>query len=185
MILMVYAEKTSKCMTTANQIIDALVARRGDAIYATELAFSGGARRCDFWTITANSSSGFKACAYEIKTSRADFKRDTSIKQREARLYSDQFYYVTPANLIASEEVPEWAGLIEYADGKLKTVIHAPYRDKDGPTWELVVSLIRNSGQINRDTDLIKLRLREAERKIRCATEAIEKSGRKAWKFGL
>lgn len=169
----------------AQQIVEALAASLGDAIYATELAFCQGARRCDLWTISANSSAGFKARAYEIKISRADFRRDTAIKQREARLFSDQFYYVTPAGLIRAEEVPDWAGLIEYADGRFRTVIQAPYRDKDAPTWELVVSLIRNSGNVNRDTDLLKLRLREAERKISHARRSIELQGRKAWEFGL
>ena len=79
------------------EILEALVRSVGDAIFATELAFCQGARRCDFWTISANSSAGFKARAYEIKISRQDFKRDTAIKQREARLFSDQFYYVAPA----------------------------------------------------------------------------------------
>lgn len=172
-------------MTTAGDILDALVAQTGGAIYATELAFCQGARRCDFWTISANSSAGFKARAYEIKVSRADFRRDTAVKQREARLFSDQFFYVVPTGLLKPEELPDWAGLIEYHDGKLKTVIPAPYRDKDAPTWELVVSMIRNSGRVNRDTDLLKLRLREAERKISHARRAIEVAGRKAWEFGL
>jgi hypothetical protein len=169
----------------AQQIIEALAASLGDAVFATELAFCQGARRCDLWTISANSSAGFKARAYEVKISRADFRRDTAIKQREARLFSDQFFYVTPAQLIRPDEVPDWAGLIEYRDGRFKTVINAPYRDKDGPTWELVVSLIRNSGNVNRDTALLKLRLREAERKIAHARKSIENSGRKAWEFGL
>lgn len=169
----------------AQEIVEALSKSLGDAIFATELAFCQGARRCDLWTISANSSAGFKARAYEIKISRADFRRDTAIKQREARLFSDQFFYVTPAGLIRSEEVPDWAGLIEYAAGKFKTVIHAPYRDKDAPTWELVVSLIRNSGEVNRDTDLLKLRLREAERKLAYARKMIEAKGRQPWEFGL
>ncbi len=167
------------------QILAALVRGLGDAIYATELAFSGGARRCDLWTVSANSSAGFKARAYEIKISRADFRRDTAIKQREARLFSDQFFYVTPKGLIRSDEVPDWAGLSEFDNGNLKTLIHAPYRDKDGPTWELVVSLIRNSGFINRDTDLLKLRALTAERTIARAKKTIENMGRKPWEFGL
>lgn len=169
----------------AQEIVDALSASLGDAIFATELAFCQGARRCDLWTISANSSAGFKARAYEVKISRADFRRDSAIKQREARLFSDQFYYVTPASLMRPEEIPDWAGLIEYGDGKFKTIIHAPYRDKDAPTWELVVSLIRNSGNVNRDTDLLKLRLREAERKISHIRKSIELQGRKPWEFGL
>lgn len=170
---------------SADDIIDALVSKRGDAIYATELAFSGGTRRCDFWTINANSSAGFKSCAYEIKVSRADFRRDSALKQREARLYSDQFYYVTPVGLITKGEVPDWAGLIEYDGAALKTVINAPYRDKDSPSWELVVSLIRNSGEVHRDTDLIKQRIREAERKIALATKKIQDLGKMPWEFGL
>jgi hypothetical protein len=169
----------------AQEITEALAGSLGDAIFATELAFCQGARRCDLWTISANSSAGFKARAYEVKISRADFRRDNAVKQREARLFSDQFYYVTPAGLLKPDEVPDWAGLIEYTDGSFKTIIQAPYRDKDAPTWELVVSMIRNSGNVNRDTDLLKLRVREAERKIARVTKAIEQTGRKAWEFGL
>jgi len=176
---------SEEALPLAQEIVEALAKTLGDAIFATELAFCQGARRCDLWTISANSSAGFKARAYEVKISRADFRRDTAIKQREARLFSDQFFYVTPAGLIKPEEVPDWAGLIEYLDGTFKTIIHAPYRDKDAPTWELVVSLIRNSGNVNRDTDLLKLRVRAAERKIAHASRAIELRGIKAWEIGL
>jgi hypothetical protein len=169
----------------AQQIVEALAASLGDAIYATELAFCQGIRRCDLWTISANSSAGFKARAYEVKISRADFRRDNAIKQREARLFSDQFFYVTPAGLLKPDEVPDWAGLIEYTDGSFKTIIPAPYRDKDAPTWELVVSLIRNSGNVNRDTDLLKLRLRAADRKIAFACKALKNKGHSPWEFGL
>lgn len=175
----------SRELPLAQQIAEALVATLGDAIWATELAFCQGARRCDLWTISANSSAGFKARAYEIKISRADFRRDSVVKQREARLFSDQFFYVTPAGLIRPDEVPDWAGLIEYEDGRFKTVVQAPYRDKDAPTWELVVSLIRNSGNVNRDTGLLKQRLHFAERKISHATAAIKSAGRQPWEFGL
>ncbi|WP_394658791.1 MmcB family DNA repair protein [uncultured Novosphingobium sp.] len=170
---------------TADDILAALVAGAGDAIFATELAMSGGDRRCDFWTISPNGSAGFKAVAYEIKISRADFRRDHAFKQREARLYSDQFYYVTPAGLVRREEVPEWAGLIEFDGTLLKRVVNAPLRDKDGPTWQFVVSLIRNSGKVNRDTDLLKIRLRTAERQVRAAHDALRKEGLEPWRFGI
>lgn len=169
----------------AQQIVEALAATLGDAIFATELAFCQGARRCDLWTISANSSAGFKARAYEVKISRADFRRDTAVKQREARLFSDQFFYVTPAGLIRPGEVPDWAGLIEYAEGGFKTIVQAPYRDKDAPTWELVVSMIRNSGNVNRDTDLLKLRALTAERKIARARKAVELRGIRPWEVCL
>jgi len=169
----------------AREITEALAKSLGDVIFATELAFGQGVRRCDLWTISPNSSAGFKARAYEVKISRADFRRDTAVKQREARLFSDQFFYVTPAGLLRPDEVPDWAGLIEYEDGAFKPKVHAPYRDKDAPTWELVVSLIRNSGCVNRDTDMLKLRALTAERKIARARVAVEKEGRRPWEFHL
>lgn len=167
------------------EILDALAAKQEDAIWASELAFDGGARRCDFWTISANSSAGFQAVAYEIKISRADFKRDTHAKQRQARLFSDRFYYVAPRGLIAPSDLPDWAGLMEYSDGNLSMIVPAPYRDKDAPTWQLVVSLIRNSGMIRRDTDLLRKENNDLKRRMRYAAETIEAKGRKAWEFGL
>lgn len=169
----------------AQQITEALVKSLGDAIWAPELAFCQGARRCDLWTISANSSAGFKARAYEVKISRADLRRDNAVKQREARLFSDQFYYVTPVGLLKKDEVPDWAGLIEWDGERFVTVINAPYRDKDGPTWELVVSLIRNSGNVTRDTDLLKLRVRLAEQKIARASKAVGLRGIQPWEIGL
>lgn len=170
---------------TADEILDALVRQAGDSIYAAELAFSQGARRCDFWRISANSSCGFKADAYEIKVSRADFKRDNAIKQREARLFSDRFFYVTPQGLIAREECPDWAGLIEYDGEKLKTVVPAPLRDKDAPSWEFVVSLIRQSGNINRDADMLRKRALYAERTLATVKESLRTAGLEPWKYGI
>lgn len=170
---------------TADDILEALIRRAGDCIFATELAMSGGDRRCDFWTISPNGSAGFHAVAYEIKVSRQDFKRDNAFKQREARLFSDRFFYATPRGLIAKHEVPDWAGLIEIYDGEAKVVVNAPLRDKDAPSWQFVVSLIRNAGKINRDTDLLKQRLRLAEKQVRDVTKALRDNGMEPWKFGI
>ena len=79
------AEKTEAILT-------ALKERCRNEIWAVELALSSGARRCDFWSLHPHASKGYLARAYEIKVSRSDFKRDTSIKQRQARLFSDEFY---------------------------------------------------------------------------------------------
>lgn len=167
------------------EILAALVGEQRDCIWASELAFDGGARRCDFWTISANSSAGFQAIAYEIKISRADFKRDTHAKQRQARLFSDRFYYVAPKGLIKSEELPDWAGLYEYEAGRLSMRVPAPHRDKDAPTWQLVVSLIRNSGEIRRDTDLLRKENADMKRRIVRAAELIKAKGKQPWEFGL
>lgn len=167
------------------EILAALVAQVGDAIWASELAFDGGARRCDFWTVSANSSAGFQATAYEIKVSRADFRRDTAMKQRQARQFSDRFYYVAPTGLIKPEEVPDWAGLIEFEDGKLSRKVDAPYRDKDAPTWQLVISLIRNSGQIRRDTDGLRKMNAYYRQVINGAKQIAEGKGIRPWELGL
>ena len=169
----------------ADDILAVLIAEAGDAIFATELAMMGGDRRCDFWTISPNGSHGFRATAYEIKVSRQDFRRDHAGKQREARLYSDRFFYVTPPGLVRPDEVPDWAGLIECHGGKTKTIVYAPLRDKDGPSWQFVVSLIRNSGKVNRDTDLLKQRLRYAEGQLRSAKIKLKEAGLQAWEFGI
>jgi hypothetical protein len=98
----------------AAEILEAMIAECDPTmIWASELALSSGARRCDFWTLAPCQSKGYAATAYEIKVSRADYRRDTPEKQREARLFSDRFYYVTPPALIQPAEVPDWAGLIE------------------------------------------------------------------------
>lgn len=171
---------------TAEEILDALIAGCDDTmIWATELAMSTGARRCDFWTLAPWQSKGYLATAYEVKVSRADYRRDTYDKQREARLFSDRFYYVTPLGLLRPEEIPDWAGLIEIADAKRKIIVPAPLRDKDMPSWELVVSLLRNSGQIRRDGDLIRKENARLKRMLKAAGDRIRAEGKQPWQFGI
>lgn len=88
---------------------------------------------CDLFEIT---KAGFFR-EYEIKMSRSDFKADAKKKSRnwqwdeasnrgvitEANKHDElkassksgpkQFYFVTPAGLVAPSELPTWAGLIE------------------------------------------------------------------------
>lgn len=124
-----------------------------DHIQVEEFAFTGGNRRIDFWDMHVHPSKGHEATSYEIKISRADFKRDNAIKQREARLWSDRFYYVCPKGMMKPDEIPEWAGLMEWDGARLSIRLPAPKRDKDAPSWDLFVSLIRNSTSIRRDAD--------------------------------
>lgn len=131
-------------------------------IWFQELRLSSGfgmEGRIDFLALNPGPSTGNKATAYEIKVSRADFRRDSHKKQRGARLFSDQFYYVAPVGVIPHEEIPDWAGLLEvewkannFAYGPKislvhKTIIRAPKRDKEAPSWGLVCSLIRNANK--------------------------------------
>ena len=171
---------------TAAEILDALIAGCDDTmIWASELNLSTGSRRCDFWTIAPWQSKGYLATGYEIKVSRADFRRDNYLKQREARLFSDRFYYATPPALLKPDEIPDWAGLIEVDDQSRKIVVPAPLRDKDAPSWELIVSLLRNSGQIRRDADLVRKERDRLKRMLKDSAERIRASGKQPWQMGI
>lgn len=171
---------------TADDILEALIAGCDRTfIWASELALSTGARRCDFWTIAPHQSKGYRAIAYEIKVSRADFRRDSHGKQREARLFSDQFFYVTPPGLLKPEEVPDWAGLIEIHDGKKRVVVAAPLRDKDAPSWELIVSLLRNAGRVRRDEDAAAAQRNYFRQQLVRASEKLRTEGKLPWEYGI
>lgn len=141
---------------TAEEIIEALIAVSSDKIWARELACFGGDRRVDFWTLEPAASKGFRATSYEIKISVADFRRDSEEKQAGALLWSDRFWYVTPPDLVDKASVPTWAGLMEW-DGKMfHPRKRAPKREKAEPSWDFVVSLLRNSRDGRRDVEVIK-----------------------------
>ena len=141
---------------TAAEILDALIAISDDKIWASELALLAGGRRVDFWTLEPAASRGFRAQAYEVKISRADFKRDSEEKQEGALSYADRFWYVTPPDMLKKDEIPAWAGLQEW-DGKIFNIRRkAPMRQKRDPDWEFVVSLLRNCGDQRRDVGLLK-----------------------------
>lgn len=143
----------------ADDIVEMLHKQHDKDIAFDELRLSSGyalASRVDFLAIDVAPSTGNKTTAYEVKVSRGDFRKDSHKKQRGARLFCDLFYYIAPVGVIPHEEIPDWAGLIEvewtankYANNgkpylKMKKVIPAPKRDKDSPSWGLVVSMIRN-----------------------------------------
>ena len=135
--------------TTA--ILEALQSRASSLISATETKLGAKSRRIDFWTLSPHPGKGHLATSYEIKVSRQDFKRDTHVKQREARLFSDQFYYVTPPGLVTPEEIPDWAGLQEWDGQRFRYSVYAPNLSKSEPSWEFVSQLIRSSCEVRRD----------------------------------
>lgn len=143
-------------MATADEILSALIAVSEDRIWATELAVLSGGRRVDFWTLEVAASRKFRATAYEIKITRGDFQRDSAEKQDGALQWSDRFWYVTPPGLLQREEIPSWAGLQEWDGATFSVVRKAPMRQKAQPTWEFVVSLLRNAGDVRRDVGLLK-----------------------------
>lgn len=114
-------------------------------------------RRIDLFVISSNA--GNETTAYEIKASRADFKKDVTdeLKQRGARLYANNFYYVAPLGMLKKEEIPLWAGLLEfdfeYYDKEKNQYrfiesVPAPLHAKAMPSWGLICAMVRH---INKD----------------------------------
>jgi hypothetical protein len=147
---------------TARDILEALIAATDqNKIWASELALfhDKSERRIDFWTLEPIRSKCFRTQAYEIKVTRADFARDSAEKQSGALHFADRFWYVTPPGLMTIDELPDWAGLIEWDGSKFHVGRKAPPRQKAEPTWPFIVSLIRNSGDMRRDVGLMKAEL--------------------------
>ncbi|PCJ95928.1 MAG: hypothetical protein COA52_02470 [Hyphomicrobiales bacterium] len=155
------------------EILDALIARAGKLIWATEPQLGSNLRRVDFWTLSPHEGKGHEARSYEIKVSRQDFKRDSHNKQREARLYSDKFYYVTPPGLLKKEEIPDWAGLQEWNGERFLHRIHAPNLSKAVPSWDFVSSLFRTAGAIRRDTSFEMQALKNESANLRRKLEML------------
>ena len=153
------AEKTAEILRRINIMENGV--RADHLIKINEFRLGSGydgfsQQRIDCFAISPNA--GNKTICYEIKVSRADFKNDIKKedKQTPARCFSNQFYYCTPKGLLKKEEVPVWAGLLEfdldeeaetksyYPDVKVTQVKYAPVFDKVQPTWGMVVSAYRN-----------------------------------------
>lgn len=162
-------------------ILDALIAMADDKIWATELALFSGDRRADFWTLEPAASQQFRATAYEIKVSRHDYKRDNDEKQGGALKFSDRFFYVTPPGLIQKADLPSWAGLLEWDGTNFQVKRKAPRRTKAEPDWEFIVSLLRNSGDVRRDTGLLKAQLAFHEHEAKRRQQWKKMGERRSW----
>ena len=131
---------------------------------------NGGAQRLDAFALNTLPHMAMKRVCYEVKTSRSDFLSELKhpLKRRIGLRYSNEFYFVTPAGLVALAEIPPECGLVEagyatFAEWKSLICRHAgffnydpearaycmitvpaPWRDTPGPTWQLVAAMLRN-----------------------------------------
>lgn len=115
-------------------------------------------RRIDLFMISSNA--GNETTAFEIKVSKQDFKKDINddLKQRGARLFANNFYYVAPKGMINTKDLPLWAGLMEFdfdyynehecKDYRFIETVPAPLQPKAVPSWGLICSMVRH---INKD----------------------------------
>lgn len=159
----------TKCSLTHSQVVDIIRKyyhrNEREWICIPEMRIGTGygkaaSRQVDLFAINCFPSKGHPTIAYEIKVSRADFKRDVAKpdKQRGARLYANEFYYVAPAGILTKEDVPLWAGLIEIdypgEEPYLPTlrpqsvprprVVQAAFKQtRIRPSWSFICSLLR------------------------------------------
>jgi hypothetical protein len=131
---------------------------------------NGGAQRVDAFALNTLPHTAMKRVCYEVKTSRGDFLAELKrpLKRRIGMRYSNEFYFVTPAELVRIAEIPAECGLIEA--GRAETAewkqliarhagffhydpdtrsycmirVPAPWRDTPGPTWQLIAAMLRN-----------------------------------------
>jgi len=102
-------------------------------------------KRIDAFAINCYPSKSHTKVAYEIKRTRGDFLNELKrpLKRHPALMFSNEFYFVTPKNLIKLEELPQETGLIEVWEGQAYYAQKAPYRDAYPCTWPLFASIAR------------------------------------------
>jgi len=95
-------------------------ASRAEWLFLRELRVGTGrrnnnAQRLDAFALNSLPHTGMKRVCYEVKTSRADFVGELKhpLKRRMGMRYSNEFYFLTPPELIRIDEVPVDCGLIE------------------------------------------------------------------------
>lgn len=99
---------------------------------------------------------------YEIKVTKADFKNDKAkgkrdwysgkiVKTKDEMLLKgelhNKFYYVAPKGLIGKEELPDYAGLLEYSMDRhnyrvFDLVKHAKFLTKEKKELDFVIQLL-------------------------------------------
>jgi hypothetical protein len=122
-----------------------------------ELRIGGGfgkdsEQRFDAWSICYYPSKRNVTTCYEIKISKSDFLHEIkNPKKRRAGLrLSNEFYFVTPEDLLKITDIPVECGLKEVTEsGKIKTIIPAPFRDIEPPTWLFLSSVCRRNLKIS------------------------------------
>ena len=112
-----------------------------------------GSRRADAFFIQAKPP--YFSVTYEVKVDRWDFRRDISEsgKHSKARQFSNFFYYAAPKGVINQDEVPEWAGLVEFDLGILadeytigmQVIKQAPMHDREEPSWGLIAGIAKRA----------------------------------------
>ena len=116
----------------------------------------GSAGGIDFWAMHQWPSEKHVRISFEIKVSRSDYLREKAKpeKQQYALAYSNLFYFVTPPKLVDPWELRSDAGLIEVgADGLLREVKLAPFRESEPPSWNFLAGVMRRMDRLRKATE--------------------------------
>lgn len=151
---MTYIRRDGMLVRNAASIVEALYSHYRARGYlclhelrpGTGFTAAGNAGGIDFWCMHQWPSKRLARIAFEIKVSRSDFLREMKApqKQKFALAYSNQFYFVTPPNLVTRRDLRPEAGLIEVAaDGTLREVLKAPWRESRPPSWTFMAAVMR------------------------------------------
>lgn len=117
-------------------------------IFIPELSTTtGGPKRIiDAYAMNCWRMNGYLRIAYEIKLTRADFKKEIEqpTKREPAMRLSNQFYFVCPPDVIWPGEVPVNCGLI-YVNGDVgwEIIKKAYKRDAPDPNIAFMASALR------------------------------------------
>ena len=103
-------------------------------------------QRLDAWCINYYPSHRNVTRCYEVKVSRSDFNKELSdpVKRRAGLRVSNEFYFITPKGLCEVGEIPIECGLMEVDKyGEWETIVPAPFRDVNPPTWLFLSAICR------------------------------------------
>ncbi len=159
-----------------------LHANKAEWVFLRELRVGTGRsrhslQRLDAFALNCFPHLGMKRVCYEVKASRADFlcEMKQPLKRRMGMHFSNEFFFVTPAGMLALEEVPTECGLIEVGrattDESRRLIrshpgffqvdpkhgcycvvsIAAPWRDTPAPTWQFTAAMLRNQQRAMRE----------------------------------
>jgi len=121
-------------------------------VFVAELRMGSGygglqEQRIDAWAIRAWSSQGQPNIrrAFEIKTTRSDMLVELRHPDKRWGAYaiSHEFYFVTPADLVAPALLTHDDGLLEWNGERLVVKKSPRIRESMPPRWDFVCSLAR------------------------------------------
>jgi hypothetical protein len=110
-------------------------------------------------------SEGLHFHGFEIKVTKADFKREFESSDKSERIgrYMNYWWVVAPSGVLKRDDVPEQWGLLELRGSELFVVRRAPFEAAEQPPLHFVASLLRAS-EAKFSDDEARIRIQNAHR---------------------